>query len=105
MSENCCIFTQRFCTQSGNYVIGRMKLKEGVLSVVYYDMNGVVYTNNDIIFPSCVTNFINAIIDITDVSCTSNLDTLRIALTLSTLAGLQNGTIIKLTSMNFSIVF
>jgi hypothetical protein len=100
VSENCCIFTQRFCTQSGNYVIGRMKLQKGVLSVVYYDMNGVVYTNNDIAFPSCATNFINAVIDIVDVSCTSNEDVLRTNLTLSTLAGLQNGTKIKLTALS-----
>jgi len=100
VSENCCIFTQRFCTQSGNYVIGRMKLQKGVLSVVYYDMNGVVYTNNDIAFPSCATNFINAVIDIVDVSCTSNEDVLRTNLTLSTLAGIQNGTKIKLTALS-----
>lgn len=100
VDKNCCIFTETLCTLSGVYVVARMKLVEGVLSIVYYDMNGVVYTNNDIVFPSCVTNFINAVIDIIQVNCNNNEDTLRVSLTFSTLTGLQNGTIIKLTSLS-----
>ena len=105
MDKNCCIFTETLCTISGDYVVARMKLVEGVLSIVYYDMSGNVYTNNDIIFPTCVippTNFIDVLTEILDAACFNDVAELRV----SNIWGLNlddamvNGSIIHIKTSN-----
>ncbi len=109
---NCCTFTNRFCTQSGQVVVGRMKLQNGVFSIVYYDLNGSLYTGNDIVFPSCQpapSNILTVRFRFIDVNCDSDFggcDKMRCELIFSDINALQNGTkiVLNMSSANSAVL-
>jgi len=48
-----CSFTSKFCTQSGGIVIAKLDLKNGVLTTNYYNLDGSLHEENDIVFSNC----------------------------------------------------
>ncbi len=53
MSDSCCSFTSQFCTQSGGIVIAKISLNQGILTTTYYNLDGSLHTEDDIVFSNC----------------------------------------------------
>ena len=101
MAKNCCTFTSKFCTQSGQIVVGRMKLQDGNFSIEYYDLSGALYTGNDIIFPTCQaitpTNFVDTEVTFLNIVCDfTDTSKVRCEVWVSDIAALKNGSLIEL---------
>jgi len=100
VAKNCCTFTSKFCTQSGQIVVGKMKLQDGVFSIEYYDLSGLPYANGDIIFPNCSaeppTHFVDTEVSFINISCEVDSTEIRAEITFSDPSALRNGSLIEL---------
>lgn len=103
MADNCCTFVQKFCTESGDTVLAKLKLQNGVLTKSLFDMNGGAYVGS-VILPNCANNLYTDFIDTISTlylptsPCIGGVQTIRLNIFIedTSFFGVQNESIIHL---------
>jgi hypothetical protein len=100
MADNCCTFVQKFCSVSGDTVLAKLKLQNGVLTKSLFDMNGDAYLGS-VISPICDNFYIDWVETISQlffIPCENEVQTIRLNIYIEedTFFGVQDESVIHL---------